>query len=96
MIKLLKKNQEIQIRFGKLKNGKDKVELLNQNEVIGRLKYDAVKSLLLDIGHDPKRIIRVEAAQIILTDTEPDKRKYNDDQDMHYYIIPRIFYRKNQ
>ncbi|MBU1023081.1 ATP-dependent helicase, partial [bacterium] len=95
VIKSLNKNQKIQIRSGVTSSGKVKIEFCYENKVIGMLKHDAVTALNNEIENDLERIIRVEVSQIILKDTEPDKRQYSENnEEMHYYIVPRIFYRK--
>jgi len=61
---------------------------------VGRLKYAAVNKLMAEIDGDLGRILSVETAQVVLTETQDEQKKYNDGNDMHYYVIPRILYKK--
>ncbi len=90
----LRKNQQIQWEVGKTKSRKLKLELKRNNRCIGMLKQDAIQVLKQEVNGDWDRILNVEVAQVIQTDTEVDKREYNEGSETHYYVVPRIFYRK--
>jgi len=94
-IRILAKDQQLKWDLGKTRSGKLKLEFKSNGKCVGRLKNEAVQALKKKVAGDWDRIIGVEVAQIIQTDTEPDNREMNDGSETHYYVIPRVFYMKN-
>jgi superfamily I DNA/RNA helicase len=92
----LVKGQRIKIHPGETQSGKPKLELRWNDRCIGILKQDAVQALTSEVNGDWKRIIVVEVAQVIQTDTEEKQREYNNGSETHYYAVPRILYRKQE
>jgi hypothetical protein len=90
----LKRDQRVAMQYGETQTGKPKLDIKWNDSVIGMLKQEAVKALNSEINGDWDRIISVEIAQVIQTDTEEDKRQFNNGSETHYYVVPRIFYRK--
>ena len=93
-IRLLTKDQQLEWETGTTRSGNLKLEIKSDGQCVGRLKLEAVQALQKEVGGDWDRIIGVEVAQIIQTDTEEEKRKYNNGSETHYYVVPRVFYRK--
>ena len=90
----LQRDQVIAARPGITQSGKQKLELWTDKHCVGMLKHAAVTVLSEEVGGDWDRIIRVEVAQILQTETPEENRQYNEGKESHYYVVPRIFFRK--
>ena len=95
-IKSLTDGQELEVKPGKTKSGKPKLELWRDWRCVGMIKSDAIRKLHEKVDGDWDRIFRVETAQVILTDTPEEHLAYNKGQDWHYYVVPRIFYKRRR
>jgi ATP-dependent DNA helicase RecQ len=92
-IQSLKKDQEIQLKNLK-PSGTMSNELRVNNSRIGYISEEMSSKLSSRIEGDWLNIIGVEVAQILQSETSETNRKYNNGSETHYYVIPRIFYRK--
>lgn len=90
----LKKNQLVDFQVGATRSGRRKLELKSNGRCVGMLKQEAIKALASEVQNDWKKILYIEVAQVIQTYTKQEQREYNNNSETHYYLVPRIFYRK--
>ncbi|MCX6644995.1 MAG: RecQ family ATP-dependent DNA helicase [bacterium] len=92
-IRALKKDQHLTWKSGVARSGNPKLEFFANDRCVGRLDKDALQALENEVAGNWDRIIGIEVAQIIQTETEEDKRKFNEGKEIHYFVVPRIFFK---